>query len=111
MKSFNEFETGEEILQENLLRKGAAILLARNAKKHGDDAVRHFKDAQRKLSVRGTDTPETRLERLTEGLNDLCEGMISLRKQNGALTGISTSAVLLNERSSKQIDKLFKRRD
>jgi len=38
-----------------------------------DDAVHHFKDAQRKLSVRGRDTHETRLERLTEGLNDLCE--------------------------------------
>ena len=49
--------------------------------------------------------------RVSEEFDDLCEGLISLRKQNGALTGISTSEVLLNERSSKQIDKLFKRRD
>ena len=49
-----------------------------NAKKHGDDAVRRFKSAQTKLNKRPLDTSEDRIGRLAEGLNDLCEGMISL---------------------------------
>ena len=106
-----EIENSKELNESRFLRKGVSLVFARNAKKHGDDAVRHFKTAQTKLSKRPLDTPEERIERLTECLNDLCEGMISLRKQNGALTGISTSAVLLNERSSKQIDRLIRKRD
>ena len=104
-----EIESPKELNESRFLRKGAALLLARNAKKHGDDAVRHFKDAQRKLSVRGTDTPEERIELLTEGLNDLCEGMISLRKQNGAVAGIVTTTVLLNERTNQQLARLSNR--
>ena len=104
-----ELEKRDELNETRLLRKGVSLVFARNAKKHGDDAVRHFKDAQRKFSVRGTDTPEERIERLTEGLNDLCEGMVSLRKQNSAVAGIVTTAVLINERTDKQVQKLLKK--
>ena len=104
-----EIENSKELNESRFLRKGVSLVFVRNAKKHGDDAVRHFKTAQTKLSKRPLDTPEERIERLTEGLNDLCEGMISLRKQNGALTGISTSAVLLNERTNQQLKALLKK--
>ena len=103
-----EIENREDLKESRLLRKGGSLVFARNAKKHGDDAVRHFKSAQTKLNKRPLDTPEERIEHLTEGLNELCDGMISLRKQTGALTGISISAVLLNERTNQQLEKLFK---
>ena len=46
-------------------------------------------------------------ECLTEGLNELCEGMISLRKQNGAVTSLTLTSALLNERTDKQVQKLL----
>lgn len=42
------------------------------------------------------DTDGERLTSLQDGLVDLCDGLISIRKQNGAITGIVTPAVLLN---------------
>ena len=51
--------------------QGVSMVFARNAKKHGDDAVRRFKSAQTKLNKRTLDTSEDRIGRLAEGLNDL----------------------------------------
>lgn len=73
------------------------------------DAVRYLKSTQEKFKREGLDTPEERIERLTEGLNDLCEGMISLRKQNGAVTSLTLISALLNERTDKQVQKLLRK--
>ena len=54
------------------------------------------------------DTDGERLNSLQDGLQDLCDGLISIRKQNGAITGIMTTAVLLNERTSQQLEKIIK---
>ena len=50
------------------------------------------------------------MENLLKGLNELCDGLISLRKQNGSNTSIATAAVLFNERTDKQITSLIKSR-
>ena len=42
------------------------------------------------------DADGERLTSLQDGLVDLCDGLIYIRKQNGAITGIVTPAVLLN---------------
>ena len=102
-----ELENRDDLKESRLLRKGVSLVFARNAKKHGDDAVRHFKSAQTKLNKRPLDTPEDLIERFTEGLNELCEGMISLRKQNGAVTSLTLTSALLNERTDKQVQKLL----
>ena len=47
---------------------------------------------------------------LLKGLNEMVDGLISLRKQNGSITGIATAAVLFNERTNKQITQLLKKR-
>lgn len=111
MKTFDEFiqEKSNELDESRLLRKGGALLLARSAKKHGDEAVRYLKIAQQKFRVRPSDTPEERIERRSEGLTELCEGLICIRKQNGSAVGIALAAVLLNERTSKQIKGLLKK--
>jgi hypothetical protein len=90
-----------------LLRKGGVLLLARSAKRHGDDASRSLKDAKRKIKGSPLDSDNERLKSLQEGLQDLCDGLISIRKQNGAITGIVTTAVLINERTDKQVQKLL----
>lgn len=110
MKTFEEFLQVEELNESRFLRKTTALVLAGKSKKHGDDAVRHLKSAQQKFKRRGLDTPEERIERLSDGLNDLCEGLISLRKQNGSAVGVSLSAVLMSERSNQQLKDLLKKR-
>ena len=115
MKSFKETTTNEvrsnDSLQESrLMRKGAAILLARSAKKHGDTATNHFNAAQRLFSRKLDQSLEDQMKNLMKGLNELCSGLISLRKQNGSNTSIATAAVLFNERTDKQITSLIKRR-
>ena len=54
------------------------------------------------------DTDGERLNSLQNGMMNLCDGLISIRKQNGAITGIMTTAVLLNERTSQQLEKIIR---
>lgn len=105
MKTFDEFiqEDSYDLNESRLLRKGGALLLARSAKKHGDDATRSLNDAKRKIKGSSLDNDEERLKGIQGGLQDLCDGLISMRKQNGAITGIVTTAVLLNERTNRQL--------
>ena len=113
MKSFKETtnEVSDDFLLESrLIRRGAAILLARSAKKHGDTATNHFNAAQRLFSRKLDQSLEDQMTNLLKGLNELCSGLISMRKQNGSNTSIATAAVLFNERTDKQITSLIKRR-
>ena len=112
MKTFDEIrgtaET-EDLNESRLLRKGGALLFARSAKKHGDDAHKSFNDAKQKIKGNPLDTDGERLTSLQYGLVDLCDGLISIRKQNGAITGIMTTAVLLNERTSEQLERIIRK--
>ena len=112
MKTFEEIrgtaET-EDLNESRLLRKGGALLFARSAKKHGNDAHKSFNDAKQKIKGNPLDTDGERLASIQYGLMDLCDGLISIRKQNGAITGIMTTAVLLNERTSQQLEKALKK--
>ena len=48
MKTFDQFirEQSNDLNESRFLRKGGALLLARSAKKHGDDATRSLTDAK-----------------------------------------------------------------
>ena len=112
MKTFEEIRgtaESEDLNESRLLRKGGALLFARSAKKHGDDAHKSFNDAKQKIKGNPLDTDGERLNSLQDGLQDLCDGLISIRKQNGAITGIMTTAVLFNERTSQQLEKALKK--
>ena len=108
MKTFDEIRgtEREDLNESRMLRKGGALLFARSAKKHGDDAHKSFNDAGQKIKGNPLDTDGERLTSLQDGLVDLCDGLISIRKQNGAITGIMTTAVLLNESTNHQLMKL-----
>jgi hypothetical protein len=114
IKTFKETTTTEgrdDFLKENrLLRKGAALLLARSAKKHGDTAQTHFNNAQRTFANKSDQNLEDQMKTLLKGLNEMAEGLVNLRRQNGSITGIATAAVLFNERTNKQISLLLKKR-
>ena len=111
MKTFDEIRATaetEDLNESRLLRKGGALLFARSAKKHDDDAHKSFNDAKQKIKGNPLDTDGERLASIQYGLVDLCDGLISIRKQNGAITGIMTTAVLLNERTSQQLEKIVR---
>jgi len=104
-------EVSDDFLQESrLLRKGTALLLARSAKKHGDTAETFFNNAQRTFANKSDQNLEDQMKTLLKGFKEICDGLISLRKQNGANTGIATVSVLLNEKTDKQISLLLKKR-
>ena len=111
MKTFDKFICSDQpdLNESRLLRKGGALLLARSAKKHGDDATRSLSDAKRKIKGSPLDSDEERLKGIQDGLQDLCDGLVSMRKQNGAITAIVTTAVMLNERTNRQVERITKR--
>ena len=45
---------------------------------------------------------------LTEGLTDLCEGLMCIRQQNSAVVGIALTVVLFNERTNAQLERIIK---
>jgi len=112
VKTFEEIrgtaET-EDLNESRLLRKGGALLFARSAKKHGNDAHKSFNDAKQKIKGNPLDTDGERLASVQYGLMDLCDGLISLRKQNGAITAIVVSGQLLNERTNAQLEKIIRK--
>jgi hypothetical protein len=111
MKTFNEIRNPnlEDLRESRLLRKGGVLILARSAKRHGDDATKSLNNAKRKILSSSLDTEEQRLKSIQNGLLDLCDGLISMRKQNGAITGIVTTSALLNERTNSQLSDAIKR--
>ena len=100
MKTFKQLITGEDQqhLQERYLRKGAGLVFAAQSKSRGDKAVQHFKTAQGLINHAGK-TTDDKVEALSRSLDEMCKGLIELRHQNGAMTALSLSAVLLGEKS------------
>jgi len=111
MMTFAEYnQTDSKDLQESdLLRKGGALVYARTAKKHGDDAEKFFSSAKRKIANASQESVDDRLDAIQGGLLDMCDGLISMREQNGAITGIVTIATISTERTNRQLTKTSKR--
>ena len=114
MKTFDEIknnvEPEEELNEGRLIRKGTAILFAKNARMHGNQAEIHFKSAKQKLSnTDPTLSLEDKQKLLLEGLSNICDGMISLRNQNGAITSIVTTTALFGERGDQKMTRLLSR--
>jgi hypothetical protein len=91
-------ELREEQLNERFLRKGAGIMFASQSKSHGDKAERHLETAKQHLHKRPNQSLEERVENIEKSLQSLADGLISMRNQNGAITSLCLTAVLLNEK-------------
>lgn len=111
MMTFEEYNhTDSEDLQESdLLRKGGALVYARTAQKHGDDAEKFFSSAKRKIASASQASADDRFDAIQDGLLDICDGLISMREQNGAITGIVTIAAISTEKTNRQFTKTRKR--
>ncbi len=100
MKTLEEIRLNhtDKELNERYLRKGAGLVFARQSKTYGDRAARSFKTARERLRMTPTDTPDDQMKRLSAGLQDLSKGLEDLRNQNGAITSLVLTGVLLSER-------------
>lgn len=102
MKTFNKLRNNENILEESLLRKGSGLLFANKASRHGQRAEQHFKKSISYLEVNTTNkSPEDLLPKLMLALGELGNGLIEVRKQNGANTSLALISILLSEKSKK----------
>ena len=114
MKTFDELrenvEPETEVNEGKVLKRGSALLFARNAQMHGNQAEQHFKIAKQKLTVSESTKPEEKEKLLLEGLSHICDGMISLRNQNCAITGIVTTSAVLGERGDRKMSRLLRKR-
>ena len=107
----HQVQPEEELNEGKFIRRGTALLFAKNARAHGNQAEQFFKAAKQKLSnTDPTLSPEDKQKLLLEGLSNICDGMISLRNQNGAITGIVTTSALFGERGDQKMTRLLRKR-
>ena len=103
-----ELEISDELNESRLLRKGVASIFGAKARSEGLKVERQLNAAKNLFRSRSGENSEEKIERLQEGLIEMCDANISLRKQLGAMTAIIVSGQLMNERTNKQIEKLVK---
>ena len=98
-----------ELKESRLLRKGVATAYAMRARNEGKKVEQNLSNAKQTLRHRPNESIEDQVKRLQEGLIEMCDANVALRKQLGAMTAIIVSGQLLNERTNKQIEKLVKK--
>ena len=106
-KTFSEIQY--ELNENRLLRKGVATVFAAKARNEGKKVEQNLRAAKSVLQPRAGDTTEEQLKRLQDGLIEMCDANIALRRQLGAVTAIVLSGQFLNERTNKQLEKLLKK--
>lgn len=99
MKSFKEIREMTNIgLDERFIKKGSGVLLAKKSGDHGVKAVKHFKKADHYFDVRFDDIEDKHIRNLFEGLSELSKGLIEVRNQNGVLTSMILTGLLLKDK-------------
>ena len=103
-----ELENRDDLKESRLLRKGVAATFGLRAKNEGKKVEHNLSNAKQTLRPRSNETAEEQIKRLQEGLIEICDANIALRKQLGAITAIIVSGQLLNERTHEKVSTLFK---
>ena len=108
MKTFKEIRDNdtEDLTESRLLRRGIATGYGLRARNEGKKVEMELNSAKNALRPRPNDTTEEQVKRLQEGLIQMCDANIALRHQLGAITAIVTTAVLLNERTNRQLKRM-----
>ena len=104
-----ELENPNELHESRLLRKGVATTYAMRARNEGRKVEQNLSNAKKTLRHRPNESIEDQVKRLQEGLIEMCDANIALKKQLGAMTAVILSGQLLNERTNQQIEKLVKK--
>ena len=104
-----ELDEPNELKESRLLRKGIANAYAMRARNEGKKVEQNLSSAKQTLRHNSNESIEDQVKRLQEGLIEMCDANIALRKQLGAMTAIIVSGQLLNERTNKQIGTLLRK--
>lgn len=103
MKSFEEFLTEQEQLEEGIIRTGAIASYGSQSRKYGDEAVRAFQRGHETLRRGSSEqTAEERLERLESALGALFDGLIKQRQQIGAGVAVDVAGHMLAAKARKK---------
>jgi hypothetical protein len=92
MIGFREFLEEREHLDEAIIRKGAVALYAAQGKRHGDEAVRSYQAARQILSFTMDPSGDEKVDHLAKAMIALADGLISSRKQLGAISAQVTAS-------------------
>ena len=93
-----------EPIQENLLRKGAALAYGSKSKGHGDKAVQHLKNSNQVLDrvSRKDLSSEQKLDLLADALLMQNQALTQLRMQLGSAVSISVATALLVQKGKRR---------
>ena len=96
-------EVTSEPIQENLLRKGAAVAYGSKSKFHGDRAVQLLSNSNQTLnSVARKDlSSKEKIDLLADALVLQNQALAQLRMQLGSAVSISVATALLVQRNSR----------
>ena len=112
MKTYKELKQDldepNELNESRLLRKGVATTYAMRARNEGKKVEKNLSNAKQTLRPRSNESIEDQVKRLQEGLIEMCDANISLRKQLGAMTAIIVNGQLMNERTNRQLARFTK---
>lgn len=98
MKTFNEFTSTREDLEEGLVRKGAVSAYALQGKRHGDAAVKSLQSAKLELQgIQADKKADETSKRLASALISLADGLIALRQQIGSVSSQITSHSIIEK--------------
>ena len=103
-----ELKNRNELNESRLLRKGVAVAYGLRARNEGKKVEQNLSNAKQTLRPRSNESIEDQVKRLQEGLIEMCDANISLRKQLGAMTAIIVNGQLMNERTNRQLAKFTK---
>lgn len=102
MKSFEEFRTADNMLNEGIIRSGAITSYGVQSRKHADEAVRAFRSGQEALRQGSHEqTVEKRLGGIEKSLDALFDGLIKMRLQIGAGVAVNIAGHTLATKAKK----------
>lgn len=95
MMGFKDF-CSARTKNESVVRKGAVTLYASQAKRHGDESVKHYNKAKLHLNNPQDRMPEEqRFMKIRAALEELLNGLISQRSQIGSISAQITASNVL----------------
>lgn len=97
MKTYRQFIKEQRQINERIARKGAVSAFALQGKRHGDEAVRHYRSA--KLTTDQNSNAEDigqQLKSLKVALRHIADGLLSTRFQIGSVSSQITASTVMD---------------
>ena len=99
----------EQLNEFRILRAGAVVAFASQAKRYGDQAKGHMNSAKSDFQkARSNDDTDRKINHMLNGMNELADGFTDIRMMLGSITALNTSSAVLAERTNKQIIQLIR---